>query len=287
MSTNTLVLSKNANEYKCRKPQYSPYYRCIEDNYEMFERVYERKYQAKYGFLRSIVSKVICQYLDCGILHNGFTRVKCRTCNHEYLLAFSCKRRHFCPSCHAKRVVQFGEFACSEVLKNVPHRHFVFSIPKIIRIYFLFDRSLLKELSRIAWEVLGLYYKNAVSKENITPAAICSIQTFGDFLGFNPHLHILCADGCFKDNGLFYAAGADVNAESLEPLFRHKILSMLKKRRLITNRTIELISSWRHTGFNVYCTERIYPGSTLVYGKYRKIYYKGIIFSREVKLHKG
>lgn len=28
---------------------------------------------------------------------------------HEYLLAFSCKRRHFCPSCHQKRVVEFGE----------------------------------------------------------------------------------------------------------------------------------------------------------------------------------
>ena len=29
-------------------------------------------------------------------------------CNQEYLLAFSCKRRHFCPSCHQKRVVEFG-----------------------------------------------------------------------------------------------------------------------------------------------------------------------------------
>jgi hypothetical protein len=35
-------------------------------------------------------------------------------------------------------------------VKNVPHRHFDFSIPKIIRIYFLHDRNLLKELARIA-----------------------------------------------------------------------------------------------------------------------------------------
>jgi len=34
---------------------------------------------------------------------------------------------------------------------------------------------------------------------------------------------------------------------------------MLKKKRLITDRTIELISSWRHSGFNVYCGDRIYP----------------------------
>ncbi|MCJ7665243.1 MAG: transposase zinc-binding domain-containing protein [Actinobacteria bacterium] len=44
------------------------------------------------------MEKVIFQYLDCGILHNGFARIKCRECSHEYLLAFSCKCRHFCPS---------------------------------------------------------------------------------------------------------------------------------------------------------------------------------------------
>ena len=78
---------------------------------------------------------------------------------------------------------------------------------------------------------LDLYYKNAVNKKDTAPAAISCIQTFSDFLGINPYLHIPAADGCFKDNGLFYVAGADVNAESPEPLFRHKILSMLKKTK--------------------------------------------------------
>jgi len=35
------------------------------------------------------------------------------------LLAFSCKRRHFCPSCHKKRVVEFGEWLCEEILKHL------------------------------------------------------------------------------------------------------------------------------------------------------------------------
>jgi len=139
-------------------------------------------------------------------------------------------------------LVEFGEWTCSNVLKNVPHRHFVFSIPKIIRIYFLFDRNLLKELTRIAWEILALYYKNAVNKENVIPAAVASIQTFGDFLGFNPHLHILVSDGCFGECGMFYTSPLNINAEELEPLLRHKVLSMLKRKGLITDRTIELIS---------------------------------------------
>jgi len=45
------------------------------------------------------------------------------------------------------------EWVCGEVLKTVPHRHFVFSIPKTLRRYFLYDRSLLSKLSRCAWEL--------------------------------------------------------------------------------------------------------------------------------------
>ena len=78
-------------------------------------------------------------------------------------------------------------------------------------------------------------------------------------LGYNPHLHIISADGGFGDNGIFYAAAADLDASILEPLFRHKILSMLKRRGLIGKRVIELISAWRHSGFNVYSSLRIYP----------------------------
>ena len=80
--------------------------------------------------------------------------IKCEDCGHEYLLAYSCKRRHFCPSCHQERVVEFGEWLCEKVLKYVPHRQWVFSIPKRLRIYFMFDRSLLTKLSRCAWKAL-------------------------------------------------------------------------------------------------------------------------------------
>ncbi|MGI6448995.1 MAG: transposase zinc-binding domain-containing protein [Desulfitobacteriia bacterium] len=76
------------------------------------------------------VLDVIYKYLDCGDLHQGSARVKCNDCNHEYLLPFSCKRRSFCPTCHQKRVVEFGEHLHEEVLEDVAHRQWVFSLPK-------------------------------------------------------------------------------------------------------------------------------------------------------------
>lgn len=59
MTDTSVIVSKGIKQYRTRKPQYSPYYQCIEDKYETFERVYEKKYEAKYGYLRPIVSKVI------------------------------------------------------------------------------------------------------------------------------------------------------------------------------------------------------------------------------------
>ena len=91
------------------------------------------------------------------------------------------------------------------VLKKIPHRHFVFSIPKILRRYFLYDRKLLADLSRCAWESLEAVGTpcRKVSPDPI-PGAVIAMQTFGDFLGFNPHTHILVTDGCFYGSkGMF------------------------------------------------------------------------------------
>ena len=43
-------------------------------------------------------------YLKCGRLEHGFLRVRCTSCHQEQLVAFSCKRRGFCPSCGARRM---------------------------------------------------------------------------------------------------------------------------------------------------------------------------------------
>ncbi|MBM4314058.1 MAG: hypothetical protein FJ122_09090 [Deltaproteobacteria bacterium] len=91
-------------------PRYPPtdYYRCVEDYFETFVGRYDEHFSRQYGFWRPYIEKVIFRYLDCGDLNNGFARVECKDCGHEYLLAFSCKRRHFCPSCHQKRVVELA-----------------------------------------------------------------------------------------------------------------------------------------------------------------------------------
>jgi hypothetical protein len=67
-----------------------------------------------------------------------------------------------------------------DVLKKIPHRHFVFSIPKILRRYFLYDRKLLADLSRCVWESLKVFIQDAVPENDPMPGAVIAVQTFGD-----------------------------------------------------------------------------------------------------------
>jgi hypothetical protein len=64
------------------------------------------------------------------------------------------------------------------------------------------------------------------SEKNPTPGAVFALQTFGDFLGFNPHCHVLVTDGCFYGKGMFRVAPS-LEMKKLEAIFRHKVFKML------------------------------------------------------------
>ncbi len=250
----------HTNTYQPRNPQASHYFQCTQDHFEQLEMVWDDQYANRYGIWRPHIRDVIYQYLDCGDLHHGFARVRCPDCKYEYILAFSCKQRHFCPSCHQKRVILFGQELCENILKHVPHRQWIFSIPKRLRIYFMYDRRLLAKLSRCAWNVVRRYLTEAVPYDDAVPGAVITVQTFGDALNFNPHLHIIATDGCFYGNGSFIVCPRP-DGKTLDELFRHEVFKLLKSEGKITDSIMENMMNWRHTGFNVYCGDAIWPNN--------------------------
>ena len=60
------------------------------------------------------------EFLRCGVLEHGFLRVVCDQCHAERLVAFSCKRRGFCPSCGARRVAESARHLVEEVFGPSP-----------------------------------------------------------------------------------------------------------------------------------------------------------------------
>jgi hypothetical protein len=244
--------------YKPRNPKASPLYQCVKTHFAEFEASYPTRYQEQYGFYRPVIGRVLEKFLGCGDLTKGFARVRCDSCRHEYLLAFSCKGRYFCPSCHQKRVLQFGNWVTEEVLAPVPHRQYVFTIPKMLRGYFRKDRRLLGKLSQCAVDALKILFRAACKDQRAAPGIIIAIQTYGDLVNFHPHLHALVTDGAFSPTGWFVAF-PKIDLSALERLFRHRVLRMLLRERRIDEPVIRTLIGWRHSGFSLHNEVRIGP----------------------------
>ena len=50
-----------------------------------------------------------------------------------------------------------------------------------------------------------------------------------------------------------------IDAQAAELLFRHKVFQLLKNHGLLSDERIELLMSWRHTGFSVDNSVTVYP----------------------------
>jgi hypothetical protein len=76
----------------------------------------------------------------------------------------------------------------------VGHAQWVFTVPKMLRVYLLHHRELLGALSLAAYEtVKELMAAAAVEEEDFRPGVVSVVQTFGDRANFHPHVHALAS----------------------------------------------------------------------------------------------
>jgi len=104
------------------------------------------------------VEREFYDYLQCGILAHGFLRLGCVTCQHEMLLAFSCKRRGFCPSCAGRRMAQTAAHLVEQVIPWVPTHQWVVSVPVPVRYWMASSQDLTAKVHTIIRTIIGQYY---------------------------------------------------------------------------------------------------------------------------------
>jgi hypothetical protein len=232
--------------YRPRRPRASPLWQCVSRHLP--------ELRAEGRVRRAIESNVLERFLECGDLHYGFARIRCGGCGHDRLLAFSCKTRYFCPSCHQKRVLAYGDWVEASVLREVPHRQYVFTVPKLIRPFFAYRRSLLGEFCRLIGRALTEAYAAACPQAR--PGFILFVQTFGDLVNFNPHVHALVADGVFEASGRFVPLPPVPEALLAERL-RREVLRHLVRKEVLPFALADQMLSWRHSGFSVHNQVRV------------------------------
>ena len=183
--------------YERRRPEETTLHCLVREHLQTFLA----QVQAKNGTsLPEFVKDEFEAFLGCGILAHGFLRVRCADCAHEKLVAFSCKRRGFFPSCGARRMAQSAAHLVDEVIPRVPVRQWVLSFPIPLRILFAAHPELLTSVLRIIHRVIaGFLLKQAALKRATADAgAFTLIQRFGSAANLKIHLHCLVLDGVYR-----------------------------------------------------------------------------------------
>src|SRR5918996_4695201 len=85
------------------------------------------------------------------------------------------------------------------------------------------------------------------------------LQTFGDRVNPHPHVHaIVSRGGGTRDERFLPVPYLDPYVA--QSLFRHKVFAFLLRKELITPARVELLTSWRHSGFSVHNSVYLAPG---------------------------
>ena len=243
------------SRYRPRRPEASPLYPLVQDHFRTLETVYDERFARAYGPWRAVVRDVADKFLACGILDHGFARVRCATCAHEYLLAFSCKGRYFCPSCHAKRLALWTLWLEETLLAPVPHRQVVLTIPKRLRPWCLYRRALLGDLARVAARTVTAAVRTLTRERRLAVGVVACIQTHGSRANWHPHIHMLVTDGGFRADGTFVPWPVHDTA-ALTEAFRRAVLRLFVRRGIFDAEDAQAMLAWPHAGFHVHDPRR-------------------------------
>lgn len=197
--------------YARHRPEATLLYQLVERHYPAF-----REMRAEAGrSLPDYIEQEFDAYLKCGRLEEGFLRVRCETCHAEKLVAFSCKKREFCPSCAARRMAETAELLVDQVLPERPLRQWVLSLPNALRFLLARNPAALTQVPGVVYRVISgdLLKPAGLTRTTGHTGAMTLIQRFGSALNLNLHFHTLFLDGVYRVDG----KGAPVFRQSAAP----------------------------------------------------------------------
>jgi len=219
--------------YSRHEPEKTILYRTIQDHFQTFVARAESKTE-KLPFPMHVFQEVEA-YLGCGILAKGFVRLICESCKSEKLVAFSCKKRGFCPSCGGRRMTEVAMHLVDRVFPHVPVRQWVLSFPFSVRYALAYNPTLVTKVLAIYIRVISNWYEKSARRNGIAgkTAAVTFVQRFGGAINLNVHFHSLFLDGVFTEkNGKLHFV-------PVFPPTNEEIVTLAKRVNLRVSRHLE------------------------------------------------
>ena len=212
-------------------------YQLVSKHYPVFRQNLAEEGRALPGY----VQREFDDYLKCGRLEHGFLRVQCSNCHKERLVAFSCKRRGFCPSCGARRMAESAALLVDEVLPHQPMRQWVLSFPYQLGFLFASRPELMGNVLGIVYRAIASYLikKAGLTRKSAQCGAVTLIQRFGSALNLNLHFHMLFLDGVYAKNKLGKTTFQRTNAPDQQELailvhtISHRVAQFLERQGIL------------------------------------------------------
>ncbi len=186
--------------YERHRPEQTTLYRLVQQHAASFIARTEASTGSE---LPQFIKAEFDAFLECGILAHGFLRLRCGECGHDKLLAFSCKRRGFCPSCGARRMSQTAAHLVDHVIPHVPVRQWVLSLPIPLRVLLAAQPELVTPVLQVVQRVIPRHLLDdaGLRADEGHGGAVTLIQRFGSAANLNIHLHCLVLDGVYRCRG--------------------------------------------------------------------------------------
>ena len=223
--------------YERHRPEQTTLYRLVQQHAASFIAHTEASTDAE---LPRFIKDEFDAFLECGILAHGFLRLRCGDCGHDKLVAFSCKRRGFCPSCGARRMSQTAAHLLDHVIPHVPVRQWVLSLPIPLRLLLAAQPKLVTPVLQVVHRVITrfLLKQAGVKTDEADSGAVTLIQRFGSAANLNIHLHCLVLDGVYRrgtDGAPEFVEVPAPTDEALQTVLHKVIMRMMK---LLTRRGV-------------------------------------------------
>ena len=228
-----------AARYERHRPEQTTLYRLVQQHLASFIAHTEASTGTE---LPRFIKDEFEAFLECGILAHGFLRLRCGQCGHDRLLAFSCKRRGFCPSCGARRMSQTAAWLVDRVIPAVPVRQWVLALLIPLRLLLTSRPELLTAVLQVVQREIGrhLLGGTGLRVSQGRGGAVTLIQRFGSAANLNIHLQCRVLDGVYraevdpaaktKTKGVpVFVPAAAPSDEDLQQVLR-RIISGLMKR---------------------------------------------------------
>ena len=197
VAARTASRDRDPGRYQSHRPEQTLLYQIVDEYYPAFAALMAEQGKELPGY----VQREFEEFLQCGRLEHGFLRVRCESCHAEHLVAFSCKRRGFCPSCGARRMAESAALLVDEVLPEQPMRQWVLSFPFQLRFLFASRPEIMGRVLGIVYRVIAthLVKKAGHTHQVAKTGAVTLIQRFGSALNLNVHFHMLFLDGVYVE----------------------------------------------------------------------------------------